>query len=200
MRTAFLFLALILACAACRGPNVASVEAQKANEKPEEIPLVEGFDYPVGKTKSVTAKKDNDGWYNARDFGEADHLGEDWNGDGGGNTDCGEPVYSAARGVIVYAGRDLPGWGNVLIVRHRLKNGKLVETLYGHLQEFTKTTGEVKRREQIGRIGDGGGLYKCHLHFELREQTSPSWGETGGGYSKERAGWLDPSDFIDKNR
>jgi murein DD-endopeptidase MepM/ murein hydrolase activator NlpD len=198
MRTCVIFLIFVLFfCASCRGPNLPAVEAQKASEKPQEIPLAEGFDYPVGKTKTVTQKKDKDGWYNAQDFGANDHLGEDWNADTGGNTDCGLPVYSAARGLIVYAGDQL-GWGNVLIVRHRLKDGKQVETLYGHLQEFAKTSGEVARREQIGKIGNGGGLYPCHLHFELRTQDCPIFGQVGGGYAKDRAGWLDPSDFIDK--
>jgi murein DD-endopeptidase MepM/ murein hydrolase activator NlpD len=199
MRIAFLILMITVCCAACSGPNLAAVEAQKADANPTEVPLADSFDYPIGKTKNATQKKDKDGWYNAQDFGANDHLGEDWNADTGGNTDCGLPVYAAAKGVIVYSGNVL-GWGNVLIVRHRLKDGKLVETLYGHLQEFSKTTGEVARREQVGKIGDGGGLYPCHLHFELREQTCPIFGDVGGGYAKDRKGWLDPSDFIDKNR
>ncbi len=199
MRTASLFILVIFLSIACRGPNLAAVEAQKALEAPHQIPLAEGFDYPVGKTKTVTQKKDKDGWYNAQDFTVNDHLGEDWNADTGGNTDCGLPVYSAASGTIVFAGNQL-GWGNVLIVRHRLKDGRAIETLYGHLQEFTKTSGDVARREQVGKIGDGGGLYPCHLHFELRTAECPVFGAIGGGYSKERAGWLDPSNFIDKNR
>ncbi len=200
MRTAVTFLVFVLLfCAACRTANLAASDAKNINANPQEIPLAEGFDYPVGTTKTVTQKKDKDGWYNAQDFGENDHLGEDWNADTGGNTDCGRPVYAAARGSIVYAG-NVMGWGNVLIVRHRLKDGSQVETLYGHLQEFAKTSGEVERREQIGSVGDGGALFFCHLHFELRTSACPIFGEVGGGYNKNRAGWLDPSDFIDKNR
>ncbi|HEV7646253.1 MAG TPA: M23 family metallopeptidase [Pyrinomonadaceae bacterium] len=157
MRTAPLLILIIFLSIACRGPNLAAVEAQKASQDPQQIPLAEGFDYPVGKTKTVTQKKDKDGWYNAQDFTVNNHLGEDWNADTGGNTDCGLPVYSAARGTIVFAGNQI-GWGNVLIVRHRLKDGRQIETLYGHLQEFSKTSGDVARREQIGKIGDGGGL------------------------------------------
>jgi hypothetical protein len=40
----------------------------------------------------------------------------------------------------------------------------------------------------------------CHLHFEMRSAACPMWNQTGGGYSDERNGWIDPSEFIDKNR
>ncbi len=127
-------------------------------------------------------------------------MGEDWNKNSGGNTDCGEAVFAAANGTIVYAENAGPGWGNVVIIEHVLADGKRVQTLYGHLQKILKTSGEVKLREQIGEVGNADGKYLCHLHFELREETSPMWNQAGGGYSSERAGWLDPSNFIDKNR
>ena len=52
-------------------------------------------------------------------------------------------------------------------------------------------------REVIGFIGDGGGIYNCHLHLEIRFSNCPSWGETGAGYSSDARGWTDPSNFID---
>lgn len=163
--------------------------------------VAEKFAYPVGKTGVLTQAKDKkDDWYNAQDFGENNHLGEDWNKNSGGNTDCGEAVYAAANGRIVYAENAGPGWGNVVIVEHLLADGKRVQTLYGHLQKILKQTGEVKMREQIGEVGNADGKYLCHLHFELREESSPMWNQAGGGYSSENKGWLDPSDFIDKNR
>jgi murein DD-endopeptidase MepM/ murein hydrolase activator NlpD len=168
-----------------------------ASQQPaaSDVPVADGFDYPVGRGRAVTPKLDGDGWYNAQDFNENQHLGEDWNGEGGGNSDCGEPVYAAARGVVVYAG-DFVGWGNVVIVRHCLPDGAQVETLYGHLQKILKPSGTVARREQIGAIGDGGGRYPCHLHFELRTPDSVAWGAPGPGYSNDTDGWRDPSDFI----
>ena len=154
----------------------------------------------MGRARRATQKHDGDGWYNARDFGEVEHLGEDWNAETGGNTDCGQPVYAVANGVIIFAGEGDAGWGKVIIVRHRLADGTLVETLYGHMQTFDRTGGDVARREKIGSIGNANGTYMCHLHFELRLADCPAWGATGIGYSSNRTGWTDPSDFIDAHR
>ena len=57
----------------------------------EKFPISDGFDFPVGKPN---AKK----YYNAQKFGKNYHLGDDWNGVGGGNTDYGNPVYSISNG------------------------------------------------------------------------------------------------------
>src|SRR5215203_4211759 len=62
------------------------------------------FAYPVGEKEFATEGNDVwDKWYNAQDFGENRHLGEDWNASTGGDSDCGEAVYSAADGSVVYA-------------------------------------------------------------------------------------------------
>ncbi|HVG32376.1 MAG TPA: M23 family metallopeptidase [Pyrinomonadaceae bacterium] len=176
------------------------IPARAEQTTPIVIPVSDGFDYAVGNTRYVTEANDKDGWYNAQDFGENDHLGEDWNAKTGGNTDCGMPVYAVSKGTIVFAAEAGPGWGKVIIVRHRLPDGKILETLYGHLQSFQRTSGEVDRRERIGRLGNADGVYPCHLHLELRLSDCPSWGATGPGYSRDRKGWTDPSDYIDANR
>jgi murein DD-endopeptidase MepM/ murein hydrolase activator NlpD len=93
-----------------------------------------------------------------------------------------------------------PGWGKVIIVRHSLPDGAQVETLYGHLQSLNRTEGAVARRERIGTIGDADGAYPCHLHIELRFPDCPAWGSAGPGYSSDRTGWADPSNFIDAHR
>jgi murein DD-endopeptidase MepM/ murein hydrolase activator NlpD len=159
------------------------------------------FAYPVGEKEFVTERNDWwDLWYNAQDFGENRHLGEDWNKTTGGNTDCGEPVYAAAGGRIVFAQDAGAGWGNVVIVEHTAADGTKIQSLYGHLETMAKTAGEVKKRELIGTIGSANGRYMCHLHFELRWTACPFWNQTGGGYADERSGWIDPSEFIDKTR
>ena len=168
--------------------------------------ISDGFDYPVGETGYVTEDHDGDGWYNAQDFGFPNpdfgnklHLGEDWNGEGDRDIDCCESVYAVSRGTIVYAEDAGSRWGNVIIIRHDLPDGTQVESLYGHLQSMTKTTGTVERRKQIGTIGKDG-WPSCHLHFEIRFSNCPSWGTPGPGYNYDTTGWTDPSDFINAHR
>ena len=160
----------------------------------------DSFAYPVGQTDFVTESRDADAWYNAQDFGENRHLGEDWNANTGGNADCGEPVFAAADGRIVFAADAGAGWGNVVIVEHTAPDGTKVQSLYGHLEKILITGGEIKRRAQIGTIGNANGRYLCHLHFEIRWQESPFWNQVGYGYSDQRHGWIDPSEFIDAQR
>lgn len=185
--------------------NCNSSEAQTNKKEPTPTPtpkiIADSFAYPIGKTEVLTEAKDKkDDWYNAQDFGENNHLGEDWNKNSGGNTDCGEAVFAIANGTIVYAENAGIGWGNVVIIEHNLPDGTKVQSLYGHLQKILKTSGEVKIREQIGEVGNADGRYFCHLHLELREEICPMWNEAGGGYDTIRKGWLDPSKFIDEHR
>lgn len=190
----FLAMFQTSACEHRRVPDVNST-----HEPARIIPIADHFAYPLGPGKILTQAKDSkDDWFNALDFGEDNHLGEDWNKNSGGNTDCGEPVYAAAKGVITFAADAGPGWGNVVIITHTLPNRSKVQTLYGHLREISKTSGEVGKREQIGKIGNANGKYLCHLHFELREESSPIWNNAGPGYAADRSGSLDPSDFLDE--
>lgn len=159
------------------------------------------FAYPIGEKEFATENNDVwDKWYNAQDFGENRHLGEDWNASTGGDSDCGEAVYSTADGSIVFAADAGPGWGNVVIVEHTAGDGTKIRSLYGHLASIFKTEGTLKRREQLGTIGNADGRYKCHLHFEMRWNECPVWDLPGSGYSDRRHGWIDPSEFIDRQR
>lgn len=160
----------------------------------------DSFAYPVGASEIITESRDADLWYNAQDFGENRHLGEDWNKTTGGNTDCGEPVYAVADGQIVFAQDAGAGWGNVIIIKHSAPDGTRVQSLYGHLETIVKTEGKIKKRKKIGTIGSANGRYLCHLHFEIRWAECPFWNQVGYGYADERHGWIDPSEFIDKHR
>lgn len=197
----FLFAVCLILQFACKASEAQSNKTG-VNANPTPTPVIaDSFAYPIGKTEFSTEAKDKkDEWYNAQDFGANNHLGEDWNKNSGGNTDCGEPVFAAGNGRIVLAENAGEGWGNVVIIEHNLPDGRKIQTLYGHLQTILKASGEVKKREPIGTIGNADGKYFCHLHFELREETCPEWNRAGGGYSAQRNGWLDPSNFIDGKR
>jgi murein DD-endopeptidase MepM/ murein hydrolase activator NlpD len=200
MCAALLFSACLAPERARTQDSNAALSSPPASTPSAAVPVAENFAYPVGKTEYSTQARDKkDDWYNALDFGADDHLGEDWNKNSGGNSDCGELVFAAANGRIVFAGNAGAGWGNVVIIEHLLPDGRRVQSLYGHLQKILKNAGDVKIRERIGEIGNADGKYLCHLHFEIRTEDCPMWNQAGAGYSTENKGWIDPSDFIDRN-
>ncbi|WP_298756641.1 M23 family metallopeptidase [uncultured Psychroserpens sp.] len=152
--------------------------------------ISDGFDFPVGKPNAR-------GYYNAQKFQDNDHLGDDWNGVGGGNTDLGDPIYSLANGYISEVKDYEGGWGNVVRIVH-LHNNKLYESLYAHCDTIMVSENQfVKKGEQIATIGNCNGNYLAHLHLELRDSVGLS---IGPGYSSDTTGYLDPTDFINKNR
>ena len=135
-------------------------------EQMAKAPVVDGFQSPIAMPNGAFA-------YDAQPFGSpnpkrgGNHTGQDLNGIGGNNTDEGEPVYAAARGLVVYSGVPADDWGNVVILLHRLPDGTRVQTFYAHLKERSARLGEmVARGEPIGSIGTAGGHYLAHLHFE----------------------------------
>ncbi len=196
----FLKIAATLAALMLQSCSHASEPSKHIPEHLLKFPRA-SFAYPVGETDFITEENDwRDDWHNVQDFGENRHLGEDWNKKTGGDTDCGEPVFATADGRIVYAGNAGPGWGNVLVIEHTAPDGTRLNSLYGHLQSLARTEGTVTRREMIGSIGSADGRYKCHLHFELRSSECPIGTEAGPGYSDDRTGWIDPSEFIDLTR
>lgn len=196
-------LILVALSFACSKP--APVQNTVANTQPAATPaqrleVADHFAYPIGKDKTVTAKKDKDGWFNELEFGKDDSLGEHWTFDAGGNSACGEPAYAAANGNVVYAEFAGPEWGLVMIVEHALPSGERVQTLYGNLLDIGIENGPVKMREQIARVGNANGRYLCRLHFEVRTPEASAWNEPGPMNSPDKKGWLDPSDFIDSHR
>ncbi len=146
------------------------------------VPAGTNFDFPVGSEHGALT-------YNAQPFGQNRHLGEDFNGIGGKNSDLGDPVFAVAEGRVVHAGAPSPGWGNVVVVLHETKEGKMVESVYGHLDVIRVPVGRLVRRgELIGTIGSAKDRYLAHLHFELRTASTL---DTGVGYGDTAQGRLD---------
>ncbi len=156
--------------------------------------ITRGFDYPVGKPNA-------DNYYLASKFGNNNHLGEDWNGRGGGNSDLGDPVYAIGNGVVTVAKDICCGWGNVVRVVHKLEGHpefKYLESVYAHLDRIDVFEGQLLEKGQtLGSIGTAHGTYVAHLHLELRDFLDM---KMGPGYSKDWEGYLDPSEFIRNNR
>ncbi len=79
----------------------------------------------------------------------------------------GTPVRAADNGVVVYAGNELPGFGNLLILRHA--DGWM--TAYGHNARLMVRPGQTVRRGQVvATVGHTGGVKRPQLHFEIRRK------------------------------
>ena len=181
-KISFFILVFVLSC---------NHQSHEVNEvKIDDFPNSKGFDFPVGKPNAR-------GYYNAQVFGKNNHLGDDWNGVGGGNTDLGDAIYAIADGYVVSAEDMNGGWGNVIRVLHKF-DGKKIESLYAHCDKILVNKGDiVLKGDKIGTIGTANGKYLAHLHFEIRGQVGLP---LGAGYSSETEGYLDPTKFINKNR
>ncbi len=82
----------------------------------------------------------------------------------------GTPVRAAENGVVVYAGNELKGSGNLVLIRH--SGGWL--SAYAHMQKILITKGqEVKHGQTIGTVGKTGSVSTPQLHFEIRRGTAP---------------------------
>ena len=77
-------------------------------------------------------------------------------------------VRAAENGVVAYAGNELKGFGNLLLVKHA--DGWI--TAYAHNKEFLVKRGDtVKRGQPMAKAGKTGNAKEPQLHFEIRRGT-----------------------------
>jgi len=82
----------------------------------------------------------------------------------------GEPIWAAANGMVVYAGNELKGYGNMVILKH--DNG--IMTAYANTSKIAvKKNDYVKQGDIIAYVGTSGGLKTPQLHFAVREGKTP---------------------------
>lgn len=82
----------------------------------------------------------------------------------------GTDVHAAETGVVAYAGSELKGYGNLILVRH--DNGWV--TAYAHNEELLVKRGDkVSRGQVIAKAGKTGTVDQPQLHFELRQGSRP---------------------------
>ena len=80
----------------------------------------------------------------------------------------GAPVKAAAAGVVAYAGNELRGFGNMVLLRHA--DGWV--TAYAHNSSLLVKKGEkIAQGQTIARVGSSGNVDSPQLHFELRQGT-----------------------------
>jgi murein DD-endopeptidase MepM/ murein hydrolase activator NlpD len=77
----------------------------------------------------------------------------------------GTVVRAAAPGDVVYAGDQIPGFGNLVLLQHA--DGWV--TAYAHLAHMSVQMRQiVSQGEEIGQVGQTGGVTEPQLHFEVR--------------------------------
>ena len=91
----------------------------------------------------------------------------------------GSPVVAAENGIVAYAGNELKGLGNLVIIKH----DKDYMTIYAHNETILVKKGDnVKRGDNIATVGKTGRVTTPQLHFEIREKTKS----------------IDPSDVLER--
>jgi murein DD-endopeptidase MepM/ murein hydrolase activator NlpD len=82
----------------------------------------------------------------------------------------GTEVLAAEQGTVAYAGSELKGYGNLVLLRH--ESGWV--TAYAHNEELMVKRGDkVKRGQAIAKAGKTGTVDQPQVHFELRQGQKP---------------------------
>ncbi|MFZ4579499.1 MAG: peptidoglycan DD-metalloendopeptidase family protein [Myxococcota bacterium] len=114
---------------------------------------------------------------------------------------CGKNVYAVSNGTVVLATPEAQsgGWGNALLIRHDLPDGSTVYSQYGHNSSFAVSAGAtVTKGQKISSSGTTGFSTGCHLHFEIKKNST-----LGPGYTAahpDGQGYYKPEDFINSHK
>ena len=82
----------------------------------------------------------------------------------------GTEIHAAENGRVAYAGNELKGYGNLVLIRH--DNGWV--SAYAHADQVLVKRDDVVRRGQvIAKAGKTGTVDQPQLHFELRQGAKP---------------------------
>jgi murein DD-endopeptidase MepM/ murein hydrolase activator NlpD len=82
----------------------------------------------------------------------------------------GTPIHAAADGVVTYAGNELKGYGNLILIKH----GDTYVTAYAHTNSIGVARGQrVSKGDVIGTVGQTGDVTQPQLHFEIRRNMKP---------------------------
>ncbi|MDX1413414.1 MAG: M23 family metallopeptidase [Candidatus Promineifilaceae bacterium] len=87
----------------------------------------------------------------------------------------GSGVFASDTGTVTFAGWNIYGFGNLIVINH----GNGYETFYGHLSGINVFPGQiVYQGNVIGAVGNTGNSSGPHIHFEIRingNQDDPCW-------------------------
>ncbi|WP_265571731.1 M23 family metallopeptidase [Sphingomicrobium nitratireducens] len=77
----------------------------------------------------------------------------------------GTPIYATADGVVLRAGWNSGGYGNLVEIDH----GRGIVTRYAHMSNIAVKAGDrIARGTQVGKMGSTGRSTGSHLHYEVR--------------------------------
>lgn len=113
------------------------------------------------------------------------HIGEDWNGKCGSDTDLYGPLFAIADGTVfdIYleGSAKSNGGGNVIVIDYTLPDGiTVVRSQYLHVSEFFVSRGNpISKGMMVGKIGNTGFSQGPHLHWDMIINPSTY----GGGYA-----------------
>lgn len=82
----------------------------------------------------------------------------------------GTPIHAALSGQVLYAGDQVRGYGNMVVLQH---SGDLL-TVYAHASVLLVRTGDrIREGQEVARVGQSGHATGPHLHFEVRRGQVP---------------------------
>lgn len=82
----------------------------------------------------------------------------------------GTPIKAAEGGEVIYAGNELKGYGNLVLIKH--PSGFV--SAYAHAGEILVQRGDtIMRGQTVGKVGATGNVTRPQLHFELRSGNRP---------------------------
>jgi len=93
-------------------------------------------------------------------------------------------IRSFAAGKVIKAGYSATGFGNYVVIRHRIGRRHFT-SLYAHMAKNSVTVrvgSRVVAGSVIGKIGTTGMSTGVHLHFEIKRGKSHLWNGVGLGY------------------
>lgn len=173
------------AAAAAKAAKLAAAPAAPAQAKPEQVAAVDRKAVDTTATASVPAAAPaaeapapvaaESGGPEFR-WPAHGRIIQGFKGGAGGNDGIniavpeGTAVKAAEGGVVAYAGNELKGYGNLVLIRH--PNGYV--TAYANNGEIDVKRGEtVKRGQMIAKSGQSGNVSSPQLHFEVRKGSTP---------------------------